>query len=33
LVSWLFNGRFSVGTAPVSNDFLFPSTKGHKVNY
>ena len=27
LVSWLFNGKFSVGTAPVSNDFLFPSAK------
>ena len=33
LVSWLFKGRFSFGTAPVSNDFLFQSIKGHKVNY
>ena len=30
LVSWLLSGKFSVGTAPVSKDFLFPSTKGKK---
>ena len=30
LVSWLFNGKFSVGTAPVLSDFLFPSTKEKK---
>jgi hypothetical protein len=28
--SWLFRGRFSVGTAPVSKDFHFSSTKESK---